>query len=268
MHSGISFEFQKYQGTGNDFIIVKDLDGALLAQLDEARIKEICDRRFGIGADGFIAVLQENQESYCMVYFNSDGRESSMCGNGGRCFAAFLHNENLVVQNEIHFLAIDGHHVAYIKEEGLISLHMKDPVLINLDSETTWLDTGSPHIVKKIMTSIETFDVKSEGAKIRYAPRYAPGGVNANFVEYKNGKYFLRTYERGVEDETLSCGTGACAAAISIAYWNHLEGMHSISLQTPGGELEVSLRASDGLFSNVILTGPAMRVFQGVWKNK
>jgi len=251
--------FYKYQGTGNDFVIV-DNRLQFIDKNDTKRIATICDRRFGIGADGFILLENDENVDFKMVYYNADGNESTMCGNGGRCIVAFAKFLN-IIDNETEFIAVDGFHKAKI-EEGLVHLQMQDVSEIESFENHIFLDTGSPHHVE-LVSELKNFDVKSNGSKIRYAEPYNEAGSNVNFVEQLSIENFaVRTYERGVEDETLSCGTGVTAVALAM----HKSGKtkaDKISLQTQGGQLKVTFNFNDKAYNNIWLIGPAQQVFKG-----
>ncbi len=251
--------FYKYQGTGNDFVIV-DNRLQFIDKNDTKRIATICDRRFGIGADGFILLENDENVDFKMVYYNADGNESTMCGNGGRCIVAFAKFLN-IIDNETEFIAIDGLHKAKI-EEGLVHLQMQDVYEIESFENHIFLDTGSPHHVE-LVSELKNFDVKSNGSKIRYAEPYNEAGSNVNFVEQLSiDNFAVRTYERGVEDETLSCGTGVTAVALAM----HKSGKtksDKISLETQGGELKVTFNFNDKGYNNIWLIGPAQQVFKG-----
>jgi diaminopimelate epimerase len=259
--------FYKYQGTGNDFVMIDNRDN-FFPKNNVALVEKLCDRRFGIGADGLI--LLENDEvasnlamtaDFRMVYYNSDGNESSMCGNGGRCIVAFAHQLG-VVGKETTFIATDGLHHATILENGIVSLQMKDVDEVKIESDYVFLNTGSPHHVT-LVDDIENYDVKNNGAKIRYSDLYGKAGSNVNFVSQLSENYFrLRTYERGVEDETLACGTGATAVAIAM----HAIGKTNASevkIDVEGGKLEISFEKKGNEYVNVFLKGPATFVFEG-----
>ncbi|MDX1602917.1 MAG: diaminopimelate epimerase [Salinimicrobium sediminis] len=258
----MNLTFYKYQGTGNDFIMV-DNRTSVLSKNDTNLIQFLCDRRFGIGADGLI--LLENSEDprddFKMVYFNSDGNESSMCGNGGRCLVAFAKYLG-IISEEAAFTAIDGFHEAVIQNE-LVGLKMMDVTGIEKKENALFLNTGSPHHVI-FSEDVDEVDVKKEGAAIRYSETYAPhGGSNVNFATFVDEATFkVRTYERGVENETLSCGTGVTAVALAA----HASGKTSAStvhLSTPGGELSVKFTPAGDTFKDIWLTGPAKQVFKG-----
>lgn len=252
--------FYKYQGTGNDFVMVDNRD-KVFPKNDTKLIGHLCDRRFGIGGDGLILLENDISTDFRMVYYNSDGNESSMCGNGGRCIVAFAKALG-IIDNETEFTAIDGRHHATIAEDGIISLHMKDVHTVSVYENYVFLDTGSPHHVE-IVDGLEKFNVKSVGANIRYSGLYGDKGSNVNFVSQAGAdKFAVRTYERGVEDETLSCGTGVTAVAIAMKVLGNTEA-NEVTLQTPGGDLKVSFVQDGKQFKQVYLTGPAKFVFNG-----
>jgi diaminopimelate epimerase len=255
--------FYKYQGTGNDFIMIDNRELGLTRE-NTAMVRQLCDRRFGIGGDGLIYLQNKAGYDFEMVYYNSDGRESTMCGNGGRCIIQFAHDMGLG-RADFSFLAIDGPHQGKILPDGTVSLQMKDVHTTFRNGEDYILDTGSPHIVH-FVRDIHEYPVASEGRRIRYSEAHTEQGINVNFAELMpNGTLYVRTYERGVEDETLSCGTGVVAAAIAFYYHNTYK-PNTIDIQTRGGNLQVSFDVRDMHFTNIWLTGPAKRVFQGVTK--
>jgi diaminopimelate epimerase len=251
-------KFYKYQGTGNDFILLDNRKQEY--SLSSAQIKHICDRHFGVGADGLM--LLENQDGYDfkMVYYNSDGNESTMCGNGGRCISAFAKKLGLV-STEAKFMAIDGEHASFFENE-IISLKMNDVQSIKVNETYFQLNTGSPHYVH-FTEYVDELDVKKEGKLIRYSPMFKEEGINVNFVEKLNEHtIFVRTYERGVEDETLSCGTGVTASAISLIH--DKKGSHEINIETLGGTLLVKLENINGqTFENIWLKAQAEFIFEG-----
>jgi len=255
----MTMTFYKYQGTGNDFIIV---DNRLqeIDKNDTKRIAELCDRRFGIGADGFILLENDKSSDFKMVYYNADGNESSMCGNGGRCITAFAKFIG-VIENAAEFMAIDGLHKAKIENE-IVHLQMQDVSQIESFDNHLFLDTGSPHHVE-LVSDLKDFEVKANGAKIRYGQPYNEAGSNVNFVEQVSADSFsVRTYERGVEDETLSCGTGVTAVALAMHNDGKTESK-SVSLKTSGGQLKVTFNVDDKGYNNIWLIGPAQQVFKG-----
>ncbi|MFZ4545433.1 MAG: diaminopimelate epimerase [Saprospiraceae bacterium] len=255
--------FYKYQGAGNDFVLIDQRDQQYLNRQSREEISFLCDRRFGIGADGLM--LLQNIEGYDfeMIYFNADGRESTMCGNGGRCIVAFAQFLGIVSEKS-RFLAIDGAHEARINPEGnRVELQMSDVRQIEIGPDFYVLNTGSPHYVT-FVPQLEHFDVFNEGKKVRYNQRFSAEGINVNFVKSTEQGIEVATYERGVEDETLSCGTGVTASAISFWLKEGKSGKIEVPVITKGGELSVRLE-SDGYTGckNIWLIGPAMQVFEG-----
>ena len=224
-------------------------------------IEQLCDRRFGIGADGLILLENHTTYDFKMVYFNSDGNESSMCGNGGRCLVAFAKQLG-IIEATAEFEAVDGYHFAKIIGDDLVSLQMKDVDRIAVHQDYSFLNTGSPHHVQ-LVSDLKNLDVKTEGAKIRYSDLYGKAGSNINFVnQIENDIFAVRTYERGVEDETLSCGTGATAVAIAMHHVGKTKN-NSVDLQVEGGKLSVQFKENNGVYSDVFLVGPATFVFEG-----
>jgi diaminopimelate epimerase len=263
-------KFYKYQGTGNDFIILNNIDQSFNTA-DKATIANLCNRRFGIGADGLILLQKHSDGTFYMQYFNSDGGESSMCGNGGRCFAQFIFDLGLA-QQSVSFKAIDGWHAAHQmrNEDGLdwIALQMISVETIKKLPENTFeLNTGSPHYVSFLPEPIAQIPLNEWAKKIRFSPPYNDEGINVNFVNILGLKDLrMRTYERGVEDETYSCGTGAVAAALSAALFAGLpSGKHTTQVAVPGGDLAIQyfFNQETKSFSDVWLLGPAAQVFVG-----
>lgn len=256
----MNIHFFKYQGTGNDFVIL-DNRSKQYDSLDTKQIQFICDRRFGIGADGLMLLNLKPGYDFEMKYYNSDGRESSMCGNGGRCLVKFAHY--LGMHNSVfRFIAIDGEHDAEIDVDGTVSLHMRDVDKIQDYHSDSILDTGSPHYVKMV-ADVMNMDVYEKGKEIRYSSHFAKEGINVNFVEQKDeDEIIVRTYERGVEDETLSCGTGVTASAL-VCYHNET-GFNNVVVITKGGRLNVEFdRTLNDSYNNIWLSGPAEKVFEG-----
>lgn len=252
------FKFNKYQGTGNDFIIIDNRDQKI--KLTEKQIQKLCNRRFGIGADGLM-LLQEHQElNFSMKYYNADGKESTMCGNGGRCLVQFAKTKGIVDQKAL-FSAIDGTHEAIINEHT-IALQMQDIKEVNRVNNNYYLNSGSPHYVT-FKEKIDQIDIYHRGREIRYSSEFEPKGTNVNFVEFQKGRLYVRTYERGVEDETLSCGTGVTASAICASIHTKSD-KNSYPILTRGGELKVSFKkVKHDTFTDIWLTGPATFVFEG-----
>jgi len=252
--------FFKYQGTGNDFVMI-DNRQQKFDKNDTQHIMFLCDRRFGVGADGLILLENHPEHDFKMVYFNADGNQSTMCGNGGRCLVAFAKQLGVIKDSAI-FEAIDGLHHATIYDDK-VRLQMLDVDTIEKYKTHVFLNTGSPHHVQ-FETQIEDFNIKEKGAKIRYAEPYNDAGSNVNFVKKEtNGAFRVRTYERGVENETLSCGTGVTAVAIAMHHIGETEKKH-ITLNVEGGTLEVRFDFINNTYSNVWLIGPAKFVYKGI----
>lgn len=248
--------FYKYHGTGNDFVMIDNRDNIFPKSKD--LVSGLCHRRFGVGADGLILLENDAASDFRMVYYNADGNESTMCGNGGRCIVAFAHFLHIFA-DRCAFNAVDGLHEASVSK-GLINLKMIEVPAISHYNGYSVLNTGSPHYVK-FTDRLEDMDVAAAGRAIRYSAEFAVEGINVNFAE-KTGdnSLFVRTYERGVEDETYSCGTGVTAAALVTM---HGSGSESISVKTLGGELTVCAKRSGEGFSEIWLEGPAVQVFKG-----
>jgi diaminopimelate epimerase len=256
-------QFYKYHGTGNDFIIIDNR--MTMCQLTGNSVSYLCDRRFGIGADGLILLEASDLNDFRMVYFNSDGQESTMCGNGGRCITAFANMLGLISQRAV-FEAVDGiHESMIIKNTGRITevkVKMNEVRIDEIPADGDLiLDTGSPHIVR-MAEHLDRINVKAEGSSIRFSPRYREQGINVNFVEPVGSGIHMRTYERGVEDETLSCGTGTVAVAIYLALKTGYSG-EIYHIRAPGGTLVVHLKKTKNLFHDIWLEGPATFVFKG-----
>lgn len=256
----MKIKFYKYQGTGNDFIILDNRKNEY-SGLNAKQVKAICHRRFGVGADGLMLMNKLEGYDFEMIYFNADGKTSSMCGNGGRCLVRFAHLMGLHKYTYI-FLAIDGVHEAEIDNNNIIRLKMQDVNELEEHATYALLNTGSPHLVR-FATDILNVDVVESGRDIRNSKKFVKEGINVNFVEtIGEDKIFVRTYERGVEDETLSCGTGVTAAALVNAHNNR--GFNRVEVQTPGGYLSVEYtKIDDNHFTNIWLCGPAELVYTG-----
>ncbi|SDX52534.1 diaminopimelate epimerase [Lutibacter oricola] len=255
----MDLQFYKYQGTGNDFVMI-DNRSLTFPKENTALINNLCDRRFGIGADGLILLEPATDYDFKMVYYNADGNEGSMCGNGGRCLVAFA-NQLGVIKNKTTFIAVDGEHYATI-ENGIVSLKMIDIDTVDSNKKYSFLNTGSPHHVE-FSNNISEIDVKTVGSKIRFGAPYFEEGTNVNFAEQVSENSFkVRTFERGVEDETLACGTGVTAVAIAANSTNKTTSTH-LKVEVLGGNLEVSFDEDDNKYTNVFLKGPATFVFEG-----
>jgi len=254
----MKLHFYKYHGTGNDFILLDNRDG--LISLDTEQVAFLCHRHYGIGADGLMLLENADGYDFKMVYYNSDGRESTMCGNGGRCITAFAKRLG-IISSDANFLAIDGGHTAHVYDDGTISLHMQDVSEISFEEGHTILNTGSPHYILWV-NDVKNTNVFFEGNRIRNQHDFQPNGINVNFVQLLDGKLWVRTYERGVEDETLSCGTGVTATAIAATA--KATGDFNTGVQTPGGALKVSFtKPTETTAVNVVLSGPTTFVFEG-----
>jgi len=253
----MTINFSKYQGTGNDFVIIDNRSGNI--KLSKQQIAFLCDRRFGVGSDGLISLGYAEGYDFSMTYYNADGTEGTMCGNGGRCLVQFAHDNGIEKENYL-FLAIDGPHEASIHTNGWVHLKMSDVDAVEEGEGFFITNTGSPHFVK-FVSSIETQEVFNEGKSIRYNDRFSKEGINVNFVEQKSDHLYVRTYERGVENETYSCGTGVTAAALISRIQE--KGSHDIPIKTIGGNLAVNFNnEGDGRYSNIWLKGPGTFVYK------
>lgn len=255
----MTYEFSKYQGTGNDFIIIDNRNNNVI--LSTQQVAKLCDRKFGIGADGLMLLQEKDGYDFEMIYFNANGNESTMCGNGGRCLTQFAFDSG-IEKDKYNFLAIDGEHESLFAENGWVHLKMIDVDEIKNHHGEYILNTGSPHYVKQVSNVKET-NVYKLGHEIRYSKEFEEKGINVNFVEQLGeDKIFVRTYERGVEDETLSCGTGVTASAL-VFYHNDF-GFNRVEVETLGGRLAVEFdKTEESKFNNIWLCGPATFVFKG-----
>ncbi len=260
----VKIHFHKYQATGNDFVVIDNRSAAY--SLSREQIGRICDRKFGIGADGLMLIEQDAEEDFNLVYYNSDGSQS-LCGNGSRAAVHFASRLG-IVNGKVSFRAHDGNHSAQLLDSGIVRLRMNNVARVDTFGEDHFINTGSPHYVR-FVRDVKNFPVYAEGRRIRNDARFLPGGTNVNFAELlDDNTVFVRTYERGVEDETLSCGTGVVAAALAAS----LRGYFSpTTIKTIGGELSVEIKAgvsglSSGqgdIFKDIFLAGPAKMVFEG-----
>lgn len=258
----MEINFYKYHGTGNDFILIDNRMRQFIPS--QPGIARLCKRHTGIGADGMILLERSQRADFSMRYFNADGREATLCGNGGRCITAFAASLGLI-ENKTVFAAVDGLHYAELTEspggEQLVRLKMNDAGNIRETMGGKWIDTGSPHLVI-FSDNLAEADVFTEGRMIRYNKVFSPDGVNVNFVEIQAEDIFVRTYERGVENETLSCGTGVVASALALAY--DRKNMESpVSIKTKGGLLKVWFEKEKEAFKNIWLEGPVAFVYKG-----
>ena len=256
--------FFKYQGAGNDFILIDGKNNPNFPKNDFELIQQLCDRKFGIGADGLIILEQKPGFDFEMLYYNADGRPGSMCGNGGRCIVAFAHFLQ-IVDSECHFLAIDGPHKAKVITPNWIELEMKPVYEVENNDEFLFMNTGSPHYIE-FVEELDKVDVFNRGRTIRYNDRFQMEGTNVNFVETTTNGIKVATYERGVEAETLACGTGVTAAAIAH-YIRHKKGTANVvtEIQAKGGTLQVKFSVKETGYEDIWLCGPAKQVFQGTF---
>ncbi|QZE12950.1 diaminopimelate epimerase [Halosquirtibacter laminarini] len=254
-----SYRFHKYQGAGNDFVIIDNRENKFDAK-DFALVNQLCDRRFGVGSDGLMLLENDDHYTFRMRYYNSDGREATMCGNGGRCIVAFAHHLGLF-EKEVTFVAVDGVHQAIMESDEVVDLEMIDVDFVERIGEDFYLNTGSPHYV--VFQDLSDLDVVKEGRSIRYNARFKEEGTNVNFVSMDKDCLKVLTYERGVEDETLACGTGVTAAAIAAYVMSGCQ-YEGFDIEAKGGRLGVRFQAkSINEFEHVWLKGPAVRVFEG-----
>lgn len=255
----MTITFDKYQGAGNDFVLLDNRRG-IYDDLSGNQIRFLCERRFGVGADGFMTLNQHPIADFAMKYYNADGKEGSMCGNGGRCIAAFAASLG-IIDGHARFQAVDGPHEAILRPNGWVALKMRDVAQVERGVDFAVLDTGSPHYVKHV-DQLEGLNVVEQGKAIRYSERFSTEGINVDFVEYGPDVLHIRTYERGVEDETWACGTGVTAAAIAAAGNQHKA--YRIPVKAKGGELEVRFtKKDDQHFEDIWLSGPADFVYSG-----
>lgn len=257
-----SLRFSKYHGAGNDFVMINAIKTPV--NLTDDEVKAICDRRTGVGADGLIMILPSENYNFRMKYYNCDGHESTFCGNGGRCIAAFAVEEGLAPQH-IEYEAIDGIHKALVTKDSdnefTVSITMRDIEGYDLTEERLLINTGSPHYVTRVQ-NLKAYDVRKHGADIRNDKNISKDGVNVDFIEIIDNQYHIRTFERGVEDETLACGTGVTASAIAAALWY---GGDNINIRTTLATLNVRFEKSGNSIKNIVLSGPATHVFDGFY---
>lgn len=257
----MQIQFYKYQGTGNDFVIIDNRDGHL-DTLSAKQVARLCNRRFGIGGDGLMLLNTRAGYDFEMKYYNSDGRESTMCGNGGRCLVKFAYDLGMI-KTTYRFLAIDGEHEAEVDIDGTVALKMNDVNDVKQQRNGQFvLNTGSPHFIE-FSQDVMNMDVFSKGRRIRNSPEFVKEGINVNFVEQTGEDHItVRTYERGVEDETFSCGTGVTAAAL-VCFHND-NGFNRVEVKTKGGNLSVEYDKIGNSYKDIWLNGPAEKVFEGV----
>ena len=255
----MKINFSKYNGAGNDFILIDDREN--LINDNKSLISYLCNRHFGIGGDGLIILKESNNSDFEILHYTSDGNLGSLCGNGSRCAVLFAYNKDIISKKTV-FHAFDGIHNAEILDNGLIRMEMKVNSDIVSNSYGTWLDTGSPHLVVE-KNDTDKLDVNNEGRLIRYNDFYKEEGVNVNFVEkISDDQFKIRTYERGVENETLACGTGSTASAICMNFLGKTNSKN-ITMQCKGGDLNVQFNSSEKGYKEISITGPAKLVFEG-----
>ena len=255
----MKINFDKYHGCGNDFIIVDNLSNTFPKD-SENQIKKFCNRRFGIGADGLILVNHNDKFPIEMIYYNSDGKISTMCGNGGRCFMHYCYN-NDIIKNKSEFLACDGVHYGVVNDD-YVKVSMSDVNGYKKYNDYLFLNTGSPHLVKCV-NDVSSFDLINISRNIQKINQFDKG-VNVNLVSRKNDDlYQIRTYERGVEEETLSCGTGAVASALALNILS-LVNSKTVNLDTKGGLLTVDFHKSNSKYTDIHLSGKVKKVFTGI----
>lgn len=255
--------FCKYHGAGNDFILIDNRNSSFNPN-DHELISRICHRRFGIGADGLMLLENDDHSDFYMRFYNSDGYEGTMCGNGGRCIVAFAHRLG-IIKDSTTFNSPDGLHYAEVSGNGstlTVNLKLNDVDSVTIGDGYYFMNTGSPHYVQ-LLENLKDFDVVGEGRRIRYSPLLAPDGANINFGEIKDDHILIATYERGVEDETYACGTGSTATAIAVSIHTG-SNKNSYDIKAKGGNLKVSFeKIAEGKYRNIWLEGPAAFVFEG-----
>lgn len=256
----MKIEFYKYQGAGNDFVILENRDEKYNG-LTNAQVKFMCNRRFGIGADGLMLINKHNTLDFEMKYYNANGLPGSMCGNGGRCIVKYASDQGMY-KVTYRFMAVDGLHEADIDMQGKVRLKMQNVNEVKLYPGYAILNTGSPHYVK-FASNVADIDVVDAGREIRYSKQFKTEGINVNFAEpAEEDGIYVRTYERGVEDETMSCGTGVTASALMFAHND--KGFNRVEVKTAGGNLSVEYnKIDDEHYDNIVLCGPALMVYKG-----
>ncbi|MEP7268200.1 MAG: diaminopimelate epimerase [Saprospiraceae bacterium] len=257
----MEIDFYKYHGAGNDFVILDNREKEYDSIKEQQAITGICHRRFGIGADGVMMIENDPHYDFRMIYFNADGKEGSLCGNGGRCIIALAFKLG-IINKQAQFMASDGLHLAEVVNPDYVNLKMLDVSIINVFDDHMELNTGSPHYIK-VVPDLTNYPVYASGHKIRYSSNY-PNGINVNFIENMGDHWAIRTYERGVEDETWACGTGATAAALCSVEIEKDFSKSIVNLKAKGGDLTVKFdRKGPGYFENIWLCGGAKFIYQG-----
>lgn len=257
----MEINFSKYHGTANDFILIEDPDGSIQKLFDTDTVAKLCNRRFGIGADGLMLLQKHEKVDFYMRYYNSDGNVSSMCGNGGRCLSQFAIDQGWISADIMKFEAVDGMHRARV-EDGKVLLTMSDVEEVRMDGDNYILNTGSPHFVS--FQEVCAVDIYQYGKSIRYSEAYKEDGINVNVAEIQENVVHMLTYERGVEDETYSCGTGTVAVAIAcLIKTKQPDGPYEVNIKTRGGDLSVRCQKKGDCFDQIYLIGPAVKVYEG-----
>ena len=255
-----TIHFYKWQGAGNDFILLDGRNG-LDIETNPNIINRLCNRHFGIGADGLMVMSLIHGFDFRMTYYNSDGYEADMCGNGARCIVG-LAAQLGVFQKEATFLARDGRHTGVLLPGGACKVSIRNVAQSETVGQGYFLNTGVPHLVVFI-DRIDSVDVERDGSKLRFDSQFGPDGTNVNFVQLASSHLMIRTFERGVEAETLACGTGVVASAIAASLKDP-QYASPVTCKARGGTLSVSFQPeANQSFSNVWLEGPAREVFQG-----
>lgn len=255
-------KFYKYHGTANDFIMIEDRDKSMEKMLTQEVIATWCARRTGVGADGLILLQEDSKTDFYMKYYNSDGNASTMCGNGGRCISQFAYDLDWIDGESMQFMAVDGIHRAIIDEDKVF-LSMTSVPSVSRDGEAYVMNTGSPHYVR--FDNLKNIDINKEGSAIRYNDTYKSEGINVNIAEINEEIVSMQTYERGVEAETYSCGTGTVAVALSsLLDTKQADGEYEVHINTKGGQLSVRCKKHDDAFVDIYLIGPALRAFEGM----
>jgi diaminopimelate epimerase len=256
----MTIPFYKYQGAGNDFILIDNRKN--IFEIGNLKlVTELCDRKFGIGSDGLMLLQNKAGYDFEMIFYNPDGSQS-LCGNGSRCIVEFARHLN-IIKDKASFVTFDGAHTASVLNNGIISLKMNDVLTVEQNRDSLFLNTGSPHVVKKV-SALDSYNVYEEGKKMRYDKKYLPGGTNVNFIEEAGDYVRIRTYERGVENETLACGTGVTAAAIVASLLSIATSENYCKIKAKGGELNVRFKKTGAhTFTDIYLEGPAEFVYKG-----
>lgn len=255
----MNLDFWKYHGAGNDFIIIDNWEKSITLSNDV--IKNVCNRHFGIGSDGLILIQQHPTLDFEMIFYNPDASQS-FCGNGSRCAVQFALDQKIIKKQNTRFQSTNGVYHAEEVEPNKIDLQMHDCSRFRIEKGRFFLDTGSPHLVFETSALYES-PIIGRAKEIRYSEEYKEKGININFIEIINQTVHIRTYERGVENETLSCGTGVTAVALSRALAKNNHGFNKLHIETRGGRFYVQYHFDGDVFSQIHLIGPAKCIFKG-----